>query len=243
MVLAVFACVNQISATTREPIVTDRPDFTESSLTVPMGRTQIESGMTWERSDQRNHSITFPEVLIRHAVADKTEIRIGLPNYSRGKSEGNSFEGFGDAYLGAKFQLGPLNGLGLALIPAVSVPVGRPGIRSESASPELKAVYGLELSNGCTLSGMLYWLNAEIEGSRRDLWQATTSFGVPVANSIGAFFEHVLDFERSSRPAHTFHSGISWQPNSDSQFDFHFGVGLTPSAPDSFIGVGYSIRF
>lgn len=243
MVLAIFACVNQVAAASQEPIVTDRPDFTESSQAVPLGRTQIESGMTWERSDGRNNSITFPEVLIRHAVAHKTEIRIGLPNYSRGKSEGDSFEGFGDAYLGAKFQLGPINGLGLALIPAVFLPVGRPGIRSESASPEVKAVYGFELANGCTLSGMLYWLNAEIEGRRRDLWQATTSFGVPIANHIGAFFEHILDFERSGPPAHTLHSGIAWQPNSDSQVDFHFGIGLTPTAPNSFIGVGYSIRF
>ena len=31
------------------PLVTDRPDFTESAVGVPIGRVQIEAGYTWTR--------------------------------------------------------------------------------------------------------------------------------------------------------------------------------------------------
>jgi hypothetical protein len=34
----------------QDPIVTDRPDFTESAETVPAGRTQVEGGVTFRRN-------------------------------------------------------------------------------------------------------------------------------------------------------------------------------------------------
>lgn len=36
------------SATASEPIITDRPDFTESAVVVAKGAVQIETGLTWE---------------------------------------------------------------------------------------------------------------------------------------------------------------------------------------------------
>ena len=35
-----------------EPMVTDRPDFTESTLTVPRGRAQVELGYTYVYDDE-----------------------------------------------------------------------------------------------------------------------------------------------------------------------------------------------
>lgn len=225
-----------------DPIVTDRPDFTESGVVVGMGRTQVESGLTFERFRRRQESLGAPEVLIRHGLGGKTELRVGLPNYYWVRSP--KLEGFGDTYLGVKIQLGPTReGIDFAVIPAVSIPTGRKGIRSESASPEVKVVYGLDLPNDLSLSGMVYVSSVEEDGERLTPLQHTVSLGIPIRDGVGMFLEHVLDVQRGSRPTHLLHSGFTYQPRPDRQFDIHYGIGLTRNAPDFFIGAGYSIRF
>jgi len=61
-------------------IVTDRPDATESSSTVPMGTLQIESGFIFE--SERDHDTTFNNwgigtTLLRYGVWDNFELRLG----------------------------------------------------------------------------------------------------------------------------------------------------------------------
>lgn len=225
------------------PIVTDRPDFTESSVVVPLGSTQVESGFTFVRSDRRNELFNAPEVLIRHSLGPKAELRVGLPNYNWLRASGSRQEGWDDTYLGAKFQLGPCKGNDFAVIPAVFIPAGRKGIRSEALSPEVKFVYSLGLPKDCSLSGMVYVASLEEGGDRITPLQHTISLGIPLRDKVGMFVEHVLDVQRHSRPSQLLHSGLTYQPRPDRQFDLHYGIGLTRNAPDFFIGAGFSIRF
>lgn len=229
-------------AVAEEPIVTDRPDFTESSLAVPRGSLQIESGFTFARDGGGMRSFGGPEILGRYGIADRLELRFGLPNYNWIDSQPRT-EGLDDTYLGAKIQLGPAAGFDFALIPAVFIPSGRPQTRSEAAAPEIKVVWGRDVGNGRSLTGMVYVASIEENGRRRTPVQHTISLGLPVADRTGMFLEHVLDARADLRPAHTIHSGFTYQPNASSQFDIHYGLGLSPGAPDFFIGAGYSIRF
>ena len=41
-----------------EPLVTDRPDFTESTLTVPFGHVQLETGYTFTYDDEGGQAST-----------------------------------------------------------------------------------------------------------------------------------------------------------------------------------------
>jgi hypothetical protein len=73
-----------------EPIVTDRPDFTEASSTVGAGVVQLEMGYTFfknndDGADQKTHS--FPETLLRVGMfADWFEFRADW-NYAVEKTE------------------------------------------------------------------------------------------------------------------------------------------------------------
>ncbi len=228
-----------------DPIVTDRPDFTESSRVVPLGRTQVESGSTWTRADGRSSSLSGPEILIRRSLSSKIELRIGLPNYNWLRTRGErTVKGLDDLYLGFKLELDPLpGGFNLALIPAVVLPVGRMGVRSEDRALDLKLVWSKSLPNDLGLSGMLYYSNPEVDGDRVDGWEHTISLGIPIREKVGMFVEHVLDFSRSSRPYQLLHSGFTFQPDSESQWDLHFGVRLVGPGAESFVGAGYSVRF
>jgi hypothetical protein len=241
---ALLLLAGQNGSASQVPIVTDRPDFTESSLVVPARSTQIESGFTWTRDSSGDKSLSGPEILARIGMSERLELRLGMPNYNWIDSRGlPQSRGWDDLYLGVKYQLGPTSdGTGLALIPAVFVPVGREGIRSEAVSPELKFVWSRELPADKALSGMIYIAGPEVNGKRVDLLQHTISIGLPVAEKLGMFIEHVLNVSRGAYPSQMLHSGFTYQPRSNTQFDVHFGFGLTPNAPSYFIAGGYSIR-
>jgi len=73
------------SATLDEPLITDRPDFTESTDAVPRGHLQLEAGYTFtydrEKLDRtRDH--TSPEILLRIGLVDRLELRLGWAGYS-----------------------------------------------------------------------------------------------------------------------------------------------------------------
>lgn len=226
------------------PFETDRPDFTESSLTVPKGLVQVESGTTFTRADRDLEVFSGPELLVRAGVADRVEVRLGVPNYVWLDADGDRVEGFDDTYVGAKIQLGPLeNGMGAALIPGVFIPTGRAGLRSEEAVPTLQIVWSCELPRDMRLAGMLQIASEKVDGRRSTPVMHTVALAFPLGERFGAFLEHVLEARRGSPPAHIAHGGITFAAGEAAQWDLHFGVGLTREAPDFFIGLGYSVRY
>jgi hypothetical protein len=79
-----------------EPIVTDRPDFTEAAVVVGKRRFQIESGFTSERR-RSGRSLGLPEVLMRYGVSERWEVRFAPANYNQLRSDdGETVSGFGD---------------------------------------------------------------------------------------------------------------------------------------------------
>jgi len=221
---------------------TDRPDFTESSLVVPQGSLQLESGFTYERGGGLR---TFggPELLLRWGVSRKTEVRIGSPSYFQVRSR-QRISGFGGTYVGLKQQLGPLRGgWEAALIPAVTLPTGSRELGGKSVEPELKAVWARALGGPWSLSGMFAFYWPEGVRDRNFTFQPTISLGRALGERWGAFLEYAGQLPEQGGDAHLIHHGYTYSPSRLTQIDLHFGFGLTRAAPDFFIGAGYSVRF
>ena len=66
-------CQAQSSATVPE-LVTDRPDFTESSEVVGHRVVQIETGLTFEHDDPATRQVTAPQMLVRVVVGPRFEL-------------------------------------------------------------------------------------------------------------------------------------------------------------------------
>lgn len=96
-----------------DPLVTDRPDFTEASSTVGKGRIQLEAGYTYVRdrsggATTNGHS--YPEALLRVGVlADWLEFRVGqnFGNTRTGAALGVFGESGGGGTSGADSAGGP----------------------------------------------------------------------------------------------------------------------------------------
>jgi hypothetical protein len=230
--------------TTGEPeLLTDRPDFTETAVVVPLRSLQVEIGLTYANSGDGARVFNAPELLLRYGVARRTEIRLGLPDYVTVRGGGPRISQFGDTYLGIKQQLAPPGAaLSLALIPAVTLPTGGRQLTSDRVDPEIALAWSRDLSQTWSVGGILGYARPTEEGRGRDLFFPTVAFGRAIAPRWGTFFEWAAEFPEGEGDVHLLHHGYTYALAADRQLDLHFGVGLTRAAPDFFIGAGYVFR-
>lgn len=117
---------DQASSVQKDELVTDRPDFTESSSTVPTGRLQLEAGLGYTYFDMLDglHAVDGANLLARVGVADYAELRLGAPNILYSEIDADLTEtNFGAASLGAKFATALTEQMRVGVIPFVEIDV------------------------------------------------------------------------------------------------------------------------
>ena len=98
-------------ASAKDPLITDRPDFTESAFVVGRGTVQLEGGGTYV--DFGDESVTtLPELLVRWGITRTVELRFLTPTYAWIDGPDGSDSGFLSTALGAKIALNDGDGDG-----------------------------------------------------------------------------------------------------------------------------------
>ena len=236
LVLALL-CVSAASAQSLPDLVTDRPDFTESAVVVPLGHVQVEAGVTVVFDDDAE-VISGPELLVRWTPLEHLELRFGAPDYLGGSGLRNA--GLGDPSLGIKAQFGPLNDWDLGAIATISIPVGDDAFSTNSVDPELILTAGRDLSAWSSLGGQV---QAARDGSA-NVWTlgGTVVLGFVLGDRVGTFVEIASSAPENSASATILHHGYTLLAGRNVQFDVHGGLGLTDAAPDYLVGAGLSVR-
>lgn len=239
-------------------MVTDRPDQTESALTVPPGYVQVETGWLFTREDSsglRLESHGLPGTLARIGVASGLELRAGWSGYVRDQTRLGAFEvaeeGAGDAEVGAKLRLTSESGLRpeIAFLAGASLPVGSAGVSSERVDPAFRFSVAHTLSDRLALGynlGMVWDSDSDETGNRATLsnYLYTLSLGVGLTERLGSFIEVFGEMGASAPgpPAHSLDGGFTYLVRPNLQFDVSAGVGLSAAAEDWFVGLGFSVR-
>ena len=150
-----------------EPLIGDRPDFTESSTTVGLGVKQVEMGYTYTFDNDgttQTKSHSYPEMLWRVGIyADWLELRIAY-NFGDvfGATESTetrtTTSGGEDLYLGFKIALTPQDGIlpETALVLQTTVASGDDVFSAGSALPGFNYIYSWALDNDWSLACLLY---------------------------------------------------------------------------------------
>lgn len=235
-----------------EPIVTDRPDFTEASSTVGLGVSQFEVGYTYYYSDRGNaisQEHVYPEVLLRQGIlADWIELRVGqtwnsfeLPNDSSSERQ--------DAYLGTKIALVPQRNFlpEMAVILQANLPTGEGQSQGDQILPGMNLLYSWDLSERTYLGGGTQ-INAVESSTGGDqgieVAQALT-MGTQISELFGVYGEWFafmpLDV-KASETSHWFNTGVTIAYNPNVQFDVRVGTELSRVSKDIFTGAGVSFR-
>jgi hypothetical protein len=240
-----------------EPLVTDRPDFTESSVTVGYGVMQLETGYTFtydSEGDDRTRSHSFPESLLRVGMfAEWFEFRIDW-NYVEEHSEIGGVEdtasGAEDLGLGIKLALTPQECLlpETAIILQMTVPSGSAEFTADEVLPGFNYLYGWELNDEWSTGGSSA-VNRAVDDVTGDSyvelaqsWTVSRSWG----ERVGSYAEWFVIAPTSADTNHTehyFNGGFTVLLNDDLQWDIRAGLGLNDDADDFFAGTGLSLRY
>ena len=246
----------------QEPLITDRPDFTESTETIPAEHFQLEAGytFTYDREGKRRaRDHTAPELLLRIGVIENLELRIGWAGYSwthrrfeaetrsgRSTTRSDWTQGANDLSLGFKLHLWEQEKLRphFGILGAVSVPSGSAGVSSGDVDPEFALLWAYDMSDEFAVAGNVKIAVPTDDGDRFVQSSASLSLAIALTDKLGTYVEYFGFYPNAegSDAAHFLNGGLTWLVDNNFQFDVRVGFGLNEEADDFFTGVGFSWR-
>jgi hypothetical protein len=234
------------TAADQPTISTDRPSVANSAVVVPKDYFQAENGLLSTRAAGQ-YVVDFPETSLRFGLLDKTELRLSVPDFFDAVS-GPAFSGFGDMAIGVKQQLGPTpDGFNFSAIFYLTLPTGSKSISSHGYDPAIQLPWSHALSANWTASGQaaFYW-PTEL-GHHTFTGEFTVVLDRQLTKPWDAFLEYAGDFPdhppTGAGSRQILHFGSAYKLAPRHQIDFQVAAGLTPDAPNMYIGVGYSFFF
>jgi hypothetical protein len=240
-----------------EPLITDRPDFTEASVTVGRGVAQLETGYTYVFDDDGTTSVrahTAPEALLRVGMfADWFELRVAYTYLEETTSEAgvgrSTINGSDDLYLGMKLALTGQAGIlpEMAIVPQMRVPTGSSEVTSGETLPGVNWLYGWDLTDFIATGGSTQ-VNRRLDDVTDEPYlefAQSWTINYSLADRIGGYTEWFCfapDGADTNHNENYFDGGLTFLITDNVQFDVRAGVGLNTAAADMFSGIGLSIR-
>lgn len=234
-----------------EPLITDRPDVTESPFTVGKGNFQIETGATFVDNGQNAIDIketVYNTSLLRYGLSNNFELRLGwdfLNSNARDRSqELFNATGFNPLLLGAKVeitneqdwipQIGLLTHLRLPFTAASE-------FKPENTGMEMIFAFNHTLNEK---SGIGYNLGARLGDDRSLEYIYSISYGRSLTEKIGVYGELYGSFPEDGRSSHLWDAGITYLVNNNFQLDATIGTGFKDSNTQQnlLVSFGFSYR-
>lgn len=249
-VVAALALPAASLAQTAAPLVTDRPDATESALVVPLRTIQVETGVHWDRDDTGDvaaHALSVPNLLLRLAVSSRVELRFGmegLVRHNAGPQPGPWHSAASDAEIGAKLQLTreARFGLDTALIAFVSLPIGDDR-SSGRVDPAALLAWGRGLG-AWSISGNAGAASVTNERRQRQReLMVSVSLGRELRGPWGGFAEGVMTAIAEAGDEWQARTGLTRALGARRQADVYVSRGLSDAAAGWGAGIGFSVRF
>ncbi|MFN3433819.1 MAG: transporter [Sphingomonas sp.] len=238
----------------------ERPGLDTPACVVDRGRVSVETSVidwTLDRQpDSRTDTITIGETLVRVGVSDRMELRASWEPFGhervRDTASGaiDRADRVGDAVIGLKASL--LNpdgdGFSVALLPSVSLPVGREPIGAGGFGYNLLVPVSYDLSETVQLDATPSLRALPDEGGSGHHLRYGSAGGVTVkmskAVSLGAEAQVVRDDEPGDHTTRARTAlSIAWQPQDDWQLDLFGIAGLNRDTPDLEVSAGIARRF
>ena len=232
------------------PLITDRPDATESPTAVPKGFLQVETGSFYERFEDNNikfENYVYNTTLLRFGLLDNLELRVGW-NFIEGQTSigGNKLDnvtsGFDPLLLGIKTTIAQEKGafpeiglLGHLYLPFTASSDYRP----ETTGADFRFSFAHTLSE---TSSLAYNLGAAWGNDSPEIaYVYTLAFGQAITEKMGAYVELYGDFPEDSAANHLWDAGLTYLVNNNVQLDATLGSSIT-DGQDLLLSAGVSFR-
>ena len=219
--LFLFA-IGTISA---QQIITDRPDQTESSSTIPVKSLQIEAGAIFQREDgvQAN---AYPSVLWRYGVTEKFELRL-LTQFETNKVLNSSLKnnGISDLQIGAKIQLYKKENVNteIAFLSHLILPTAKREITNDKVGTINKLSISHALSEKI---GIGYNVGYDYFGTGSGNLTYSVALGISLSDKVGFYVEPYGALTEFESHLASFDTGFTYLVKDNLQLDISYGTGL-----------------
>lgn len=238
----------------------DRPGLGTPACTIDRGHVSVEVGLAdWtldRQAGERDDTLLLGDLLLRFGIDDRTELQLGWTSFGREHDRDRLTglrlrrSGVGDVTVAVRRNLLHPDGsaLAVALMPFVTLPVGRTPIGAGDWGAGFKLPVSYEINEALSLEFVPETDAAvDSDGRGRHLaYGAVAGLAAKIGPTLTATIEY--QFVRDRDPAgHRSQQlgGVSfaWQPGDDLQFDIGANGGINRDAPDIELYVGVSRRF
>ena len=236
-----------------EKIITDRPDLTESSRTVPHKSLQIETGFLMtvidpERSDIFKTTVySFPTPLIRWGMFKGIELRlfntlIGTKTEDpRIPIDDRKSFGIGNLTVGTKIDIITEKGARpeIAILVHFTFPTGGHEISPDRFIFNSSLSFSHTLSDKFSLGYNLGWFSGDENQNGNGFYSLT--IGYSISPKFGVFIEGYGFFPNLDSATISIDGGFTYLLKPHIQFDISGGKGITYNT--YFISFGFSVLF
>ncbi|MCP4146226.1 MAG: transporter [bacterium] len=240
LLLMLILCVVSVYGEEAE-LVTDRPDFTESASSVPLGSWQLEFGYTYEESDDVSLH-TVGELLVRYSFMENFELRVGVNSFAAFRSDYGDADGFEDMELGFKWALVPDK---VALLVSTSIPTGASEFRSNKLQPGIVLSLAHDISDTVSLGANFGITRLSDDEEYISEYSASVAAGIGLTPKLGIFIEYFGFYygEEGIDDNHFVDGGFTYLLKPNFQLDIRSGKLLKNDISAFFFGVGGTVRF
>jgi hypothetical protein len=237
--LGLAGCASSGASSPERPLVSDRPDFTESASTVIPGRFQIEGGYTLTTGDAvTTHDVG--ELLVRAGIGPTVEARVGVGSYRWvDPSEGSATSALVATAAGFKLRL-PGGGVAdeVAVLGMMTLPI-ETDLYAPGWTPSVTVAAAWDAGAG-GVGANLGYTHTEDPGTRELVGSA--AYGLPVGSSLAAFVEVFGMLPRDDGLQASADAGLTYLVTPELQLDLRVVRSLRGPDATAF-GVGVVHRF
>ncbi len=244
-------------------MVTDRPDITESAITVPIHYLQIETGYQYNANDF-DYTYHYGSTLLRYGLTSKVELRFAgeyqllkikpsvlsplLSNVAANfnNSSTNQLNGFAGTMVGAKIRLieEKNNGFNFAILTQLFLPWGKKGLVPKKIEPEIILSFDIKAAKRLSI-GINSGLHRNSSSENFNLFYSVSS-GITLSDVVSFYAEYSGVYENQTPESHLVHvidSGFTLLFYRNIQLDFYSGTNVITNTLNWFWGTGISLRF
>jgi hypothetical protein len=217
----------------------DRPDATESPITVDAGRFSVEMSLFDFRRNRGVESTTWGALNFKAGLNHNTDLQTVFNLYDG--TQGGP-DGFGDVTLRLKHNLWGNDGgdTALALMPWIKIPTGE--LSNDEWEGGLIIPLGIDLTKNLGL-GLMAEIDYLHNGTRHEFeFLHTAVLGLSLTEKTGAYAEYIGIWKEDSYEAYLA-GGMNYSVNEHLLLDFEVQSGLNSHAEDFGIFTGFTKRF
>lgn len=247
ILILILLSSTQISAqSNNRPLVTDRPDQSESSSTVPAGYLQIETGLIYDKMEVETSTVELLGIattLLRLGITDNFELRVASAYFDQ-ITDGNikmTESGIDGLDVGTKiyFLEETYYMPEVSLIASFNLPVGASAFVGEKITPSIILAMSNTLASNI---GLGYNLGVEFAEESQNIFFLSAALGIGLTDKLSCFIESYNYFNNDSNPQLFADAGFTYLVSNNFQFDVSAGYGLNDEYTSWFINGGFSFR-